>query len=96
MSYMCRTWSGSSGATTRPRPGASQQHALVAQQQQRLLHRLARDTQCLRDLFLDDAFARRQLARGDLAEDRVTHLLDEVGGQDQGLHGRECNHFVEH
>ena len=76
MAYMCRTWSGSSGATTRPRPGASHSTPLVAQQQQRLLHRLARDAQRLGDLLLNDAFARRQLARGDLAQDRVTHLLD--------------------
>jgi hypothetical protein len=38
------------------------QHALGAQQQQRLLHRLARNAQRLGDLLLDDALALRELA----------------------------------
>jgi hypothetical protein len=47
------------------------QHAEVAQQQQRLLHRLARNAERVGDLLLDDAFTRRQLARRDLAQDRI-------------------------
>ena len=39
------------------------QHAFLAQQRQGLLHRLARDAELLRELFLDDAFARAQLAQ---------------------------------
>jgi hypothetical protein len=58
----------------------------VAQQQQRLLHRLARDAQRPGDLLLDDPLAGRELARGDLAQDRVAHLLDAVGGQRQRFH----------
>ena len=69
--------------------GGVQQHALSAQQQQRLLHRLARHAQRLRHLFLDHPVARGECTFGDVLEDRVAHLFDQVGLYGQGLH-REC------
>jgi len=69
-----------------PAPRRVAQHALLAQQQQRLLHRLPRHAQRLRDLLLHDALARRQAAGVDLGEHRVVHLLGQVGGQGEGLH----------
>jgi hypothetical protein len=51
----------------------------VAQQRQRLLHRLARHAKRARNLLLDDAFAGGKLAGGNLVEHRVAHLLDEIG-----------------
>ena len=62
------------------------QHALVAQQGQRLLHRLARHAERLGDLLLDDALAGAELAGSDLVEDGVAHLLHEVGGAGKQLH----------
>ena len=45
------------------------EHALLAQQYQRLLHRLTRDTQLLRQLLLNDTLARPQIAPGNLGKD---------------------------
>jgi hypothetical protein len=63
------------------------QHALVAQQQQGLLHRLARDAELLRDLLLDDAFARLQVALRDVRHECVVHLSDQFGRCRDDFHG---------
>ena len=70
-----------------PAPGRIAQHALLAQQQQCLLHRLARHAQCFGELFLDDALAGLELALGDLRNDGVVHLLGQVRLQSQDFHG---------
>ena len=47
---------------------------------QRLEHGLARHREALSDVFLRDAFARRERAAADGAEQGAVDLVDEIGG----------------
>ena len=74
-------------------PWSLAQHPLLPQQHQGLLYGLARHTELLGQLLLDDAFAGRQPASGNLVQQRLAHTLDQVRGGGQGLHhhGSQCS-----
>ena len=73
--------SGSSGATTTPRPGRVEHQAVVLQQAQGLQHRLPRDRELLGDLLLRQPSARRERSLTYGVDQGTIDALDEVGSR---------------
>ena len=53
-----------------------------------MLHRLARHAQLLRDLFLNDSFARFELARRNFRHDGLADLFGKIGLGGEHFHGK--------
>jgi hypothetical protein len=60
--------------------------SLPLQELKRVTHRLARDAQPIRNLFLGQPLARSQYAFGDSVDQPTVNLLDEVGKKMKGFH----------
>ena len=68
-------------------PGGIVDKAVAAQQQQSLLHRLARHPISFGQLVLDQPRVRRQLSFRDLREDRLINLFHKPGLGSDCAHG---------